>query len=381
MKANTCLKSFFLTIILIGASFTSRAQIDLSHRYTFAEFDTSATGKLYFRIENNNFVKNNEYFGEYTEGYTLPGYSIQPSLMYYAGKNVRLQVGAHLVKYSGIKDFSEFVPVVSAYVKLGKKWDMILGNIKGDVHHRLIEPLFNPEWQYLRPTETGVQFFHQSERLWLDTWIDWEQFIFHGDEIPEKFTGGISLDYKITQPEARFNLSIPFQMTAFHLGGQISDYLTESYSLINLLSGFKVSQQIDGAFIKKISLATYFCSYNDLTDARTFPFNKGGAIYPTGILTYKHGEIMAGYWNASNFFAPKGSALFYSVSDYKLDYYTKKRQIITAKFTYHKTLMKQVKFNAQVESYYDVEASALEYAYGISLVFTPNFFITKLDFE
>ncbi|GAF03868.1 hypothetical protein [Saccharicrinis fermentans] len=162
MSLSSSSKQCILITLLISIFFVSKAQIDLSHRFTYEEFDTNATGNLYFRLENNNFVKNNEYFGEYTEGYTLPGYSIQPSLMYYAGNKVRIKIGSHLVKYSGTNNFTEVVPVVSAHVKIGKNWDMVLGSIKGHVHHKLIEPLFSSDWQYFVSTETGAQFYHNT---------------------------------------------------------------------------------------------------------------------------------------------------------------------------------------------------------------------------
>ena len=381
MNINTRFKIFILIAFTLCITFKSQAQIDESYRYTYADFDTTASNKLYFRLESNNFVKNNEYFGEYVQGYTVPGYTVQPSLMYYAGKNIRLKIGAHLLKYSGLMEFTEIVPVITAHAKLGKNWDMILGNIKGDVHHRLIEPLFNSEWQYYHAQETGVQFCHESKKLWFDSWLDWEQFIFDGDTVPEIFTAGVSLDYSIKPRDSRLNVSIPFQMTANHLGGQISDYKMESYSLINLVTGLKLSQLINGSFIRKLDFAAYVCTYNDLTDAKALPFSSGIALYPTATLTYKNGQIMAGYWNASDYYAPKGNALFFSVSDRYDDYYKQSRQIITTKFTYNKTLMKQVKFRVQADTYYDIDASELEYSYGISLVFTPNFYISKLDFD
>ncbi len=374
-------KSFLFATILSCVSIASRAQIDESYRYTYAEFDTTAIHKLFFRLENNNFIKNNEYFGEYTEGYTLPGYSIQPSVMYYAGKNVRLKVGAQIMKYSGIEDYTNVVPIFSAHVKLGDTWNMVLGNLKGNVHHKLIEPLFNSEWQHFRPTETGVQFYHQSPKIWLDTWVDWEQFIFSGDSIPEMFTAGANIDYKITRPDSKFNISIPIQVTAFHLGGQISDYLTESYSLINTVTGLDISQKTGSSFIEEIGLSSYFCTYNDLTEARALPFRTGSAVYTAGIVTYKRGQFMLGYWSATDYFSPKGNILFSSVSDKSLDYYTQNRQMITSKFTFNKTIMSKVKFSAQLESYYDIDVSRFEYSYGISLIFTPNFLITKLGFE
>ncbi|WP_027471915.1 hypothetical protein [Saccharicrinis fermentans] len=381
MSLSSSSKQCILITLLISIFFVSKAQIDLSHRFTYEEFDTNATGNLYFRLENNNFVKNNEYFGEYTEGYTLPGYSIQPSLMYYAGNKVRIKIGSHLVKYSGTNNFTEVVPVVSAHVKIGKNWDMVLGSIKGHVHHKLIEPLFSSDWQYFVSTETGAQFYHNTSKLWLDTWVDWEQFIFKGDTIPEIFTAGLSLDYQISDADAALSISIPFQLTAAHLGGQISNYTIESFSLINSAAGIKISKKINTNFVKKIGIAAYFCTYNDLTETKGLPYNNGHAFYPTGTLTYKYGEIMAGYWNSSDFFAPKGSSLFYSISDYKDQYYSQRRQILTTKFTFSRTLMKHVKFGLLAESYYDLDASALEYSYGVNLVFTPNFFITKINFE
>ncbi len=376
----------FYKTILLGTSLfftyiSGWAQINESYKYAYANFDTSATGNLYFRLEINNFVKNNEYFGEYTEGRTLPGYSVQPSLMYYAGKNVRIKIGAHILKYNGDKDFSEVFPIVSAHVKLGKQWDMILGNIRGNVQHRLIEPLFNPESVFLKPDESGVQFLYNSPKLWFDAWVDWEQFIFKGDSIPEKFTSGLSLDYRLTNPQSAIDVSIPVQLTTFHLGGQVSDYKTESYSLFNTVSGIKLSRDLGSGFFQKIGLHTYYLTYSELTEARGLPFTKGHAIYPTGLLTYKRGEFMLGYWHSENYFALKGSPLFWSISDYNLGYYNKNRHIVTSKFTYNKNILKKVKLMAQAATYYDVDAGQLEYSYGLSLTFTPNFFITRLSFE
>lgn len=376
----------FYKTILLGASLffvciSGWAQINESYKYSYADFDTSATDKLYFRLEVNNFVKNNEYFGEYTEGRTLPGYSVQPSLMYYVGKKVRIKIGAHLLKYSGYEDFSEVFPVVSAHVKLSDNWDMILGNIRGNVQHRLIEPLFNPELLFLKPDESGVQFYHNSPKIWLDAWVDWEQFIFKGDSIPEKFTAGVSLDYKLTNPESAIEVSIPVQLTTFHVGGQVSDYTTKSYSLFNKVMGIKLSQNLGTGFLQKVGLSTYFLTFSELTEALGLPFTNGRAIYPVGLLTYKHGELMLGYWRSENYFAPKGSPLFWSISDHNMGYYNRNRSILSSKFTYNKMFFKKVRFMAQAASYYDVDAGQLEYSYGISLTFTPNFFIAKLGFE
>lgn len=143
-------------------------QLDQKWRYYYPEFKDNAENGLYFRLENNNFMKNNEYFGEYTEGYTLMGYAIQPSMMYYAGSRLRIKAGLHLLQFSGVSEFTEVLPVFSVHAQLTDKLDLIMGGLKGDVHHRLIEPIFDTEHQYTRPIENGFQFVFQGDHLWLD---------------------------------------------------------------------------------------------------------------------------------------------------------------------------------------------------------------------
>jgi len=364
----------FISLNLFG-------QLDQKWRYYYPEFKNNAESGLYFRLENNNFVKNNEYFGDYTEGYTLMGYAVQPSLMYYAGSRLRVKAGLHLLQYSGMSEFTEVLPVFSVHAQLTDKLDLIMGGLKGDVHHRLIEPVFNTEHQYTRPIENGFQFVFQGDNLWLDSWLDWEHFIFPGDNKPEKFTAGISSEYRFTKSDSEFEVTVPVQLVATHLGGQISDFSESMQSLANVVSGIKMSHDLGDGFIQRVGVSTYFAMYKDLTKQSGWNFHSGDAIYPVAEVDYKYGGFMLGYWHARNFLAPKGSHIFQSVSDYKEGYYSEYRNLLTTKFSFTKTFMKQIKFSAMVETYYDIPASQFEYSYGINLVFTPNFFISKISFD
>ncbi len=359
----------------------SISQVDQTWRYYYPEYNTDAESKLYFRLENNNFVKNNEYFGDYIEGYTMMGYTAQPSLMYYAGSRLRIKAGVHILQYSGMNEFTEVLPTFSIHTKLTDKLELIMGGLKGDVHHRLLEPLFDPENQYTRPIENGFQFIYTGDQFWFDSWVDWEQFIFLGDDKPEKFTAGISTEYQLTRPTSDWSISIPGQLIATHLGGQISNYSERMQSLANLATGLKIKYNIGDGFIRNIGVATYYATFHDLTGNSGWHFNHGHAIYPVGEVDYKYGTLMAGYWKAQNFMAPKGSSIFQSTSNYKPGYYNEHRDILTAKLSFSKTFMKQIKFSAMVETYYDIPASQFDYAYGLNLMFTPNFFISKVKFD
>lgn len=369
-----------LFFMALGCSMVS-AQVDRTWRYYYPEFKENADDNLYFRLENNNFVKNNEYFGDYIEGYTMMGYTVQPAFVYYAGSHFRIKAGMHALHYSGTDDFTEILPVFSIHAKLSDKLDLIMGGLQGDVHHQLIEPIFDPENQYTRPIENGFQFLYNSKKMWFDAWVDWEQFIFPGDTKPEKFTAGISSEITLTNNESVWNICIPAQMVATHLGGQISNYSEAMQSLANLATGIKLSRRFGDGFIRDISFAAYLASYHDLTAQSGWDFTHGSAVYPVAQVGYKYGVLMAGYWKAHNFLAPKGSQLFQSTSNYKNGFYSEYRDLATAKLFFTKTIMKQIKFSAVAEAYYDVPAKQFEYSYGLNLLFTPNFFIAKVKFD
>ncbi|WP_439182792.1 hypothetical protein [Carboxylicivirga taeanensis] len=357
------------------------SQVDQTWRYYYPEFNNKAENNLYFRLENNNFVKNNEYFGNYIEGYTLMGYTAQPSLIYYAGSRLRIKAGIHAIQFSGMTEFTQVLPTFSIHMQLTDRLGLIMGGLKGDVHHRLLEPLFDPENQYTRPIENGFQFIFNADRLWVDAWVDWEQFIVLGDTKPEKFTAGISGEWLLSKKDNDIQVAIPAQMIVTHLGGQISNYSERMQSLANLATGLKLNYSVGEGFIRDISLATYVAAYEDLTGHSGWDFTKGSAIYPVAEVKYKFGSLMAGYWNAHNFLAPKGSSIFQSTSNYQPGYYTKSREIVTNKLSFTKTFMKQIKFSAMIQTYFDIPAKQFDYSYGINLVFTPNFLISKVKFD
>ncbi len=352
---------------------TTSAQIDMAGRSYYPEFDTTANNNLLFRLENNNFLKNNEYFSNYIEGYTLIGFSLQPSLMYYAGKRFRLKAGVHLTQFFGESDFTDVLPVISAHLKATERLDIILGALSGDVNHNLIEPMFNPEYQYLRPVETGVQFLYNSYRFTMDTWIDWEQFITWGDTIPERFTAGFSSNTNITNQESKLQVSIPVQLLAFHQSGQISDYDDLSYSLVNTLLGVKLSGEVGKGLIQRIWFDASYLGYKELSGSYGLSFESGYAIYPVAGVNYKYGQLMMGYWYADNYFALKGNPIFQSVSNYKEDYYNRYRNMGTIKLNFTRTYMKGLTLNAGFAAYYDFLASQFDYSYGLSIIYTPNF--------
>jgi hypothetical protein len=254
-----------------------------------------------------------------------------------------------------------------------------MGALRGTIQHQVPEPLYDDEWQYTRPIENGLQFNYQSNALWADVWLDWEQFISRGDSFPEIFTAGISTKTTLVKTESGWKLLLPLNMLARHTGGQVNSGNTPMQSIINLSMGIEATKKV-GGLLNTIGFFGSFLTYSDLTEANTLGVYKGKAVY-TGVKA--EGEkfmAMAGFWNGDDFIAPKGSPLFQSVSAYNPTEVIPHRRLLTSKAGYHHAFHRQIRFSFLFEGYYDLINSQFDYAYGIHLAFTPNFVIAKIPF-
>jgi hypothetical protein len=355
----------------------AQGQISQEYSYSYPDFKASDDHALLLNIENHNFLKNNEYFGDYIEGETLLGYDFEPSLIYYPGSRIRLKAGVHMKKYSGVESFTNVMPILSAHAILADSLQMILGSLRGNVQHQMLEPIFDTEFLYTDPVENGIQFLYHNNWFKGDMWVNWEQFIFKGDTIPEMLTFGLSSSFQIfSNDQSRW--SIPLQLMVFHRGGQTSNFDESMLTLNNGATGFTYEQDLALRYIKKIQINAQYLWFADLTEKWGLPFTHGYAWYPSVVLSNQNVQLMGGYFYGNNYASPKGSQLFQSVSNYNPNVYSPERQLLTAKFAYHYPLAKGVNVSALADVYYDLVAGNMEYAYGVSLHVNPQFFIAKL---
>ena len=108
---NSILSVFAIVFIqLIG-----HAQTEHSFFNNYNDFTAADSNKLFLRIENFNFIKNNEYKGTFADGATLLGYLLSPKLAYYPSNNIRIKAGIRMQKYSGITKYSEAEPLFTVH--------------------------------------------------------------------------------------------------------------------------------------------------------------------------------------------------------------------------------------------------------------------------
>jgi len=334
-------------------------------------------GDLTFKMASSFYFINNEFFGDVVEGYTLPTYQLEPTLVYYASDMFRIRGGVHLQQFFGKNENMKVRPVIAASILFYKNLSLTMGAINGHLNHRLSDAMFHYERSINYPIENGFQFKYSDDNWWADAWMSWEQYIEIGDSIPEIFTVGVSARRTLIKSDAGFKMDLPFQTVVMHRGGQISDFEEDGTSFLNLSSGLEIEKR-QKAYINKVGWFGYFLYYNDLKEANALGFNVGHAIYTGVVLETLQNSLMLGYWNADDFLSSRGNPMFNSVSTFIENAWFGNRSMITGKLMWHKKIVPDVNFSVLLDGFYDINISQFDYAYGFRIGFTPEFFITNI---
>jgi hypothetical protein len=336
-------------------------------------------GQLTFRIESMGFFWNNEFQGDFVRGYTLPGALFRPKLTYSPTDALYIEVGGHMVKYSGLDKPVNFISWFSARYRFSERFSAVAGNLDQNNEHGLPEQLWEPERIYTDRPESGLQFLYSGIKLNAQTWVNWEQFIQQNSPFQERFTFGLTGDYAVLRNSV-LTVKLPFQVLFYHQGGEINinpngprpDVQTHA----NFAAGWKMAMNVDGQHLKTVNLNGYWLGYDAVTkDSNTLPFVKGHAYLIETSVQTRHSLISLSYWNAFQFIAPKGRLLYQSVSDFDPTFREPDRSMLSAKFFWQKEIVKDARVAFQVESSLDLPTGKLSYSYGFFLLFNQDFLI------
>nr|WP_294482266.1 hypothetical protein [uncultured Bacteroides sp.] len=370
-----------LLMLLPGTLFAQWIPDKLLSSPVLSENDSN---KFVFSVDMTGFFKNNEYFSPVAKGGTLPGIHLLPKVAYQFDNRFRAELGAYNVYYSGDQQKQGVYAFNSLFVRLqyalNPDFNLIFGNIYGGLNHRLIEPLYQWEHQFIDKPESGLQLIYRNKRYSADVWVNWQRFIEHGDSVPEVLTFGTSASAKLTNPENRFQLSIPFQLLIYHRGGQIDTSDEPMVVMGNAVTGVCSEWKFEKSFIRSISLSTYLAGYYDkLPNREVRPFTNGWGIYPVFQVNTSLFSFMTGYWYAKNFYALEGEPLFGSFNPYDPQQQMPTRKLITAKFAYSQQILKPLSIGAQVETYTDLGSKSTDYSFGVYLQFKGDFTLKTLQ--
>jgi hypothetical protein len=355
--------------------------------------DVINAGDLSLRIKSLTFVKDNEYFNNigapkfnlisclpgfadkslWVEGYTLVGFFFQPELVYSPSKKVTVRAGAHLLKYSGLSEFSQVKPVISATVKLMEHTALTVGTLSGSNNHRLFDPLFNSERFYSDYSEDGFQVTTSTEHIFSDNWLSWENYILKGDSTREIFTTGESFKYTSSTVAGFLQFEVPVQLQFKHFGGQISNFQEHVETYFNIATGLRVNADLADKRFGQAGFEYLQFFNGEFPSVPVSGITHGNASWYRLHYNYKSVYFGMYYWRSHNFFSPNGNQIYGSVLDTRSEYVIPDRKIITNSI--FMTLMPEsyIELLVGAESYYDVCLKRMDFSISLHLNFDKLF--------
>jgi hypothetical protein len=332
------------------------------------------SGKLSVDLYNNNFVKNNEYFGPYTEGITYIGSIFQPEVSWALNSKFSLSAGWYFRYYFGQDGFNQSLPVIRARYAFTPGAQLIIGQLQGQLQHEYIEPIYNTDNYYNNNPEYGVQLLVDRKKIHADMFMDWEKFLLPGEAHQEIITGGLLAKYGLNNLVENRGLSIHFQSIIHHYGGQVDNSDNPLQSRANIAAGLRYAFVPGSKILERVTLSSFYIQSLELSQTNTIPFNSGFGTENTLTFENKWVKLSTGWFHGEYFFAPMGDYLFQSVSQLNNWYVGEERDLITSKLLLSQQVMKGVSLGFRLESYYDTHRKSNDFSYGLNLSVAMNVF-------
>ena len=323
---------------------------------------------LRFNFSSDFFFVNDEYFAPEVEGYTLVGYQIRPTVTF-RRHEFALIGGLQALQYGGM-DKMHYVRPFFAAAWDARPWLAIrMGCLEGPASHQLHDAVQDPELQLTEKPELGLQLSVRRPHLDAELWVNWRQFIFIGDTIPERFTAGIKADFHPGKGERRLAFELPASLVFEHIGGQISNYPDTMQSLANLTLSPSLVLRGSSAdsFLRRLSLSANIFGFHTMAGSDVRPFADGWALQPKVNLSAKHLLASVGFFHGHNFYAHRGNPLFWSISNYDASFYEANRNLLTFDAAFVANIGKWANFKLDFRGYHDTSASHFDYAYGMRI--------------
>lgn len=320
---------------------------------------------LYFKWQNSNFIKNNEYFNNIVEGYTLIGYWAEPSILYQISDQSKILAGVSISYFSGKKKFHTINPVFTFTHEFSKSIHFKIGSLPYS-QYDMPYPILNPERYYLQRNNNGLEFSYNVGFFKGNSWLSWDQFIFFGDSIQESITTGNHC-YFIIGDTLNTQLRIPIFMIITHRGGQINRPKKPIETLTNTGSGLIFTIKTNQKFIESINFSTLIFYYKQLSSYPYQPFKEGWAIYPFIKAQNSFVILESGYWYSNRFIAPKGEIIYSSISTYNPLNSIHHRKLFFGKIGFQKKFKNHVTLQFGFEGYYFNQENLLDYNFYLHL--------------
>ena len=396
-----------IRILGLGIIFNFQFSIlNLTHAQTWDSLcveryriDTTDVGALKAEVNALAFFQNNEFSSKLQKGYTLPGAWLQPKLTFAPLPQVQLEVGAHLMFYDGAGKYPNYayhdiarwkghqyqhgvhaLPYFRAQADF-KRLTLVLGDIYGAQSHELILPLYNPEQNLSADPEMGLQLLWDRPHLHMDTWLNWQSYIFNLDSHQEAFTVGVNTTLKWSKEDKKICWETPLQILIQHRGGELDTTRAGVQTVANASIGVRMTyrpttQKVLNSLRTEVNALGSYQQHGTL-----WPFDMGFALHVAAkAVLCKRLGLELGYVGAPKQYANLfGSPFFGTLSTKHPGITLDGIHTLYASASYTYTFARDYHIGAQVDLYNINSPSSHATPFGVGVYFRvdPSFVLCK----
>lgn len=366
---------------------------------------------LRVEVDALTFFRDNEYSSKLTKGYSLPGLWVEPKLVYTPLSQIELELGAHALIFNGANKYPCYVyhdvgrwkgsqhqhgahalPWLRAKADF-KHLTVVMGDIYGGQNHRLSTPLWNAEANLSQDPEMGFQLLWDRNKIgtsgiWdchMDTWLNWQSYIFEEDSHQEAFTVGSAWKVGFLSPWSKVRWYMPLQLVIQHRGGEQDTTSMGVQTLCNASAGLGMHWYPTTRTVKRVNAeASVLATYQQ--SGTLWPFDTGVAYHVTAGADFRRGiSLRGGAFRAPlHFVSLYGSPFFSTLSVRDGESH---RGITTAylRADYHYTFHHDYVLGAEAEAYQcwlgrstlHPKSDELNFSFGIYLRLHPSILLKK----
>ena len=326
-----------------------------------------AKGKWGFSLSADSYFYNAEFAHPLKPGYTLPGVGVHPELWLSLEERLYLNGGYFYAYMHGQKEAQVAKPTLSIRARLASSarssfW-CILGTLRDE--HPLPSYVYSPQYGWLHGPEAGAQLYWTSGAHRLQTWIDWDRFIWKDANDEERFLYGLQFfNYERTDG-ARPHFTYNAFFLARHHGGQIDTsrlrVVTSTHAGISL-GWTSNSRRLRPQLRLHASLS------HDGHHDSPLPQRNGWALAGEAQLhLWEQLHFSVGYFYGKHFISLRGEELYRSYSFWSDGAMHPTRSILEGSVEYEQALMTGGRFSAGAKGYYDLSLRRVDYDFYLRL--------------
>jgi hypothetical protein len=353
----------FAITLSFACSFTASAQLE---NRIFNQNDSvlsNDTQSVRLNVEMFNYLRNTEYFDLMEKGQTLFGAMLQAQLLYQPFRNFLIKGGFQTRQDFGSTKYAEVQPAVTiSYFK--HKWRYNFGAMQGTANYGFIEPMYNIDRAITNRIENGIQGIYNSDKFYFNNFLVWNEPTYRTTQNQERFTTGF-VSNRIFKQTDKWYVSLPFQGTLAHRGGQLNNNPNPIFTRINLALGLKLHYTTASGF--RIRTENHWLASGDFSPTITQPYKNGFASWHTLACNFKGFEFMLNYWAGREWQSPVGTQIYNNYNVYTVTDHRQVRHMLMSRIMYTQNLNKQVMLDLRLEPFYDFEYGRFQYSYSVYL--------------